>query len=232
MHVVIVEDEPIVANRVQRLSTEILGDKLGKLKWFNNVDDALDYIDKQPIDLMLLDLNINGRDGFELLKTAVAGAFQTIIISAYAEQAIKAFEYGVLDFVNKPFSKVRLQRALNRFLDHESKADHKAKYLAIKQHHGIELISIKDIIYLQGANIYSDVILNNATRYLHDKSLNKLMMILPPTFERVHKSYIVNMTNIKRLNTHKGSKNDLELINGEIVPVGRTYYKNVQQYYN
>ena len=46
---------------------------------------------------MLLDLNINGRNGFDMLKSAVAGAFQTIIISAYSEQAITAFEAGAAD---------------------------------------------------------------------------------------------------------------------------------------
>lgn len=231
MHIVTVEDEPIVAQRVQRLTTELLGDKLSKLKWFNNVDDAQDYLAEHPIDLLLLDLNINGRDGFEVLKTAVAGSFQTIIISAYAEQAITAFDYGVLDFVNKPFSKSRLNRAFERFLDSETRVVNKTKYLAIKKGNALELIDIDDIRYIQGANIYSELVLNDGETYLHDKSLSKLMIILPPIFQRVHKSYVVKMSDIKRMVTHKGSKYELELKDGVIVPVGRTFYKAVQAYF-
>jgi CheY-like chemotaxis protein len=116
MHIVTVEDEPLLAKRIMRLTHELLGEKLTKLKWFNNINDAEDYLADNPIDLLLLDLNINGRNGFDLLKMASTGGFQTIIITAYAEQAISAFEYGILDFVNKPFSKVRLQKALDRLM--------------------------------------------------------------------------------------------------------------------
>ena len=51
MHIVTVEDEPIVAKYIVRLTNELLGEKLTKIKWFNNIDDALDYLADNPIDL-------------------------------------------------------------------------------------------------------------------------------------------------------------------------------------
>ena len=69
MHIVMLEDEPIVAQRIERLTRELLEDKLSILKWFNTVDAALDYLAEKPIDLLLLDLNLSGRDGFEILKS-------------------------------------------------------------------------------------------------------------------------------------------------------------------
>ncbi len=116
-----------------------------------------------PIDVLFLDLNLNGKDGFDLLKTSVSGAFHVIIISAHTEQALKAFEYGVLDFVGKPFNKERLARALDR------------------------------------------------------------------VFERIHKSYIVKMSTVAGLLIHEGSRYEVELNNGLMLPVGRTRYKGIKE---
>ena len=115
MRVVIVEDEPTVAGRIKRLTEKILAAELTALIHFDELDEALDYLSSHPIDLLLLDLNLHGRDGFEILANTVSGSYHTIIISAYAEKALKAFEYGVLDFVAKPFSTARLRKAFVRY---------------------------------------------------------------------------------------------------------------------
>ena len=90
------------------------------------------------IDLLLLDLNLHGKSGFLALENAVAGSFQTIIVSAYADQAITAYEYGVLDFVNKPFSRARLEKALNRFLNSDYIPVNQTRYLSIRKNAGIK----------------------------------------------------------------------------------------------
>ena len=92
MHILIVEDEARIARRLERMCCAILGDSAASVTLAGTLSEAMALIINNPVDLLLLDLNLSGDDGFELLRQAVAGSFHTIIISAYKEQAITAFE--------------------------------------------------------------------------------------------------------------------------------------------
>ena len=190
MNILVVEDEDTVAGRIVRLSKEILTKDLTQISVFHTLDDAQEYLASHPVDLLFLDLNLAGRDGFQLMEEAVAGAFHTIVISAYAERAIEAFEFGVLDFVAKPFTKSRLEKALSRYTS--SFRQQQTKFIAIKRNDVIEQVPLDQVMYCRGANIYSEVVLKNGETRLHDKPLSRLQQLLPEHFERVHKSYIVN----------------------------------------
>ncbi len=229
MHVLIVEDESRIAKRIERMTFDILGDNLRSIKHIDNIQEALKFINSSTLDLVLLDLNLNGNNGFQLLTTAVSSSFHTIVISAYKDQAINAFEYGVVDFVPKPFNKDRLQQAFDRLIAKKNPAYDKIKYLAIKKKGQIQLIPIKDVLYLKGAGTYTELFLANGTKELHDKSLEKLEKLLSFSFERIHKSYLVKMAEIKGIIVASGSKYRAELKNGELIPIGRTKYKDIKK---
>jgi two-component system response regulator LytT len=229
MIVAIVEDEALIAHRIERLAKEILDKKLTKIIVKNTLSEARRYLFEHPVDLLLLDLNLHGKDGFELLKQAVSGAFHTIIISAHTDKALEAFEYGVLDFVGKPFSRERLKKALMRFENTEKKNAFPTKYVAVRKSGKLLLLDVDEIRYIKGADIYSEIVLKNGHIELHDKSLQKLDAILPSNFFRTHRSYIVNMQCVKSFSTLGGSKYCLELSNDEILPVSRTKYKEIKQ---
>ncbi|MFC1493134.1 LytR/AlgR family response regulator transcription factor [candidate division KSB1 bacterium] len=230
MIIVIAEDEPLVAERIERLTKEILKEKLTKILVKNSLPDAMDYIFEHPVDLLLLDLNLHGKDGFELLKHAVSGSFHTIIISAHTEKAIEAFEYGVLDFLGKPFTIERLEAALSRFENIDTKNKYPTKYIAVRKNGKLLLIEVDKITFVRGAGIYSEIILRDGTIELHDKSLNNLDTILPSNFQRIHRSYIVNIQSAKSFSSLGGSKYSLQLLNGEVLPVSRNKYKEVKKF--
>ena len=242
MHIVIVEDEPLIAQRIKRLTLEVLSKQQPKIVCFGDIDDADDYLRENPIDVLLLDLNLMGRDGFELLKTNVAGAFHTIVISAYADKAVVAFEYGVLDFIAKPFDLERLKKAFNRLLENSQRNHSGCRYLSVKKLGAIELIEVSNISIIQAEGHYSllhlyskeTVIENNlgSTTYLHNKNIEKIMQLLPMNFLRVHRSYIVNMNNVKKINIKEGSRYTLQIGDNLEIPVGRTKYKEVKEYFD
>ena len=68
MHIVIVEDEPIIAQRLKRQIGEILEAEKPSINWFDDIEDANEYLTQQSIDLLILDLNLHGENGFDLLK--------------------------------------------------------------------------------------------------------------------------------------------------------------------
>jgi two-component system, LytTR family, response regulator LytT len=228
MRLLIVEDEPLIAHRIERFCRAILGDSLDHCSVAATFDEASARLAEQPIDLLLLDLNLNGRDGMELLRTSVAHSFHTIIVSANIEHALRAFEYGVLDFVPKPFTQERLTQALQRATDTTSRAVHGAKHLAVRKQGRVELVSVDDVAYIQGAGNYSELVLADGRRQLHDKTLEKLEAVLPPDFVRVHKSFLVRFGDIRALHAHEGGHYEAELKQGMRVPVGRTRYKELR----
>jgi two-component system response regulator LytT len=182
------------------------------------------------VDLLLLDLNLSGRNGFELLHRAVAGAFHTVVISANTDRAIEAFDYGVVDFVPKPFSRERLARAFERALRAEEGAGRgAATTLAVKKRGAIVMVPIAEISYIRGAGPYSELVIRRGTVELHDKSLDALMCVLPPSFHRTHKSYVVPLADIDTLLVHEGTRYELVLRSGERLPVGRSRYQALRQ---
>lgn len=228
-NILIVEDEATIAERIRRLGIAILGRASFAFYIKENIHDAFAFIQNNNIDLLLLDLNLNGEDGFEILKKAVAYDFHTIIISAYDDQAIRAYEFGVLDFVSKPFGKDRLQLAFNRWLDQHSKARHFIKYISITSKGINRMIPLEDVLYIKGAGAYSELFLKNNTKVLHSKSLEKLQQLLPSTYERIHKSYIVDFQYIQRIIIYPGGRYEAELFNDVVLPVSRSRYKGLKK---
>jgi len=228
MDVLIVEDYPQVAKRVARLTRDILDQTLTSLKCVNHYREAEAYLERYPVDLLLLDLNLGGDDGFNLLKKAVARSFQTIVISASGERALEAFEYGVLDFVSKPFNKERLEKAFSR-LSGTSHEGPPLSYLAIKDGQRIQLLNIQDVIFIKGAGNYSELHLKDGRIALHEKNMDRLTLLLTPHFERIHKSYLAHLSHATSLQSHGGGRYSLEMKNGEALPVGRTRYKALRE---
>ncbi len=188
MNVLILEDEPLIAQGLEREVRAHFGVRLGNLVLHDNVPQALAALAQQQVDLLLLDLNLHGADGYDLLRQAQAAPFQTIIISAHAERSITAFEFGVLDFVTKPFSRERLHKALQRYTGRHTEA----ASLAVKKRGALEWIALADIDHVQADGHYSNIVLRSGEQYFHDLPIDKLMALLPPHFLRVHRSYIVN----------------------------------------
>lgn len=228
MRILVVEDEPLIARRVQQFCRRILGDRLETLASVGSFDAARAYLAEKPVDVVLLDLNLSGQDGMELLGTYVAGSFHTIIVSANIDQALRAFEYGVIDFVAKPFTEERLAQALERVSNPIGRTPYSARCLAVHKSGRIELINMDDVLYIEGAGKYSELVLVDGRRELHDKTLVRLEVVLPAIFERIHKSYIVRMNAVARLHAFEGTRYEAELKNGIRLPVGRTRYQEIK----
>lgn len=226
MNILIIEDEARIARRIERMLTHIFEREEASIQIATSLESGLSLIQNVSIDLLFLDLNLNGKDGFDILESVVSESFHTIIISAYKEKAIRAYEYGVLDFVPKPFDENRLTKACQRITKKQEKTN-QLKFLAVKKKGKHLLVKAEDILFIKGAGIYTEIYLKNATREIHSKSLENLNMILPSNFERIHKSYLVDMNQAKGIISEPGSKYSLELQNGEILPVGRTKIKEL-----
>jgi two-component system, LytTR family, response regulator LytT len=229
MRIMIVEDEVVVARRVEKFCREILGEELKSIRICGTFDAASAAMDESPVDVLLLDLNLSGDDGMELLASSAARSFHTVIISANTDQALRAFDYGVVDFVAKPFTVERLTQALRRVSDPDGRSVQAARCLAVRKQGRLHLVPVADILYVQGAGDYSELVLANGRRELHDKSLERLRTVLPATFERIHKSFLVRLSDVVTFQPLEGSQWRVELKSGVTLPVGRTYFRQLRE---
>lgn len=229
MNILVVEDEARALKRLVRLVHSILGDKVELLETATDLSEAEDLINTSSFDLLLLDLNLNGEDGFETLKSVAAEPFHTIIVSAHHDRALEAFEYGVLDFVPKPIRESRLKNALARLEGPAKKKEEGVKHLSVRHQRTIELIPVSDIHYFKGANDYTEIRLRDGKTHLYEKSLNAIELLLASDFIRIHRSFIVPVRDISAIRSSPGSRYFVELKDTTELPVGRTRIDKVRR---
>lgn len=228
MKILIIEDEARIAHRLQRMTAEFFVNKPINITICDSLQKGVEQIAIQQPDLLLLDLNLNGDNGFDVLEQMVAAPFHTIIVSANIDKAITAFAYGVLDFVAKPFDQERIFKALTRFVSPVLKQNEGIKYLAVKRAGQVRFINIEEVVYIKGAGIYTELHLKNGQNELHDKSLELLQQLLPNQFERIHRSYLVNFQQIEKIFINPGTRYSALLKTREILPIGRSKYKELK----
>ncbi|HVE72711.1 MAG TPA: LytTR family DNA-binding domain-containing protein [Thermoanaerobaculia bacterium] len=225
MKIAIVEDEAVVARRLARMVHDIVGEQ-GSIKVATSVPDAVELIQATPFDLLFLDLRLHGKDGFQLLEQAVALPSQTIVVSGHDEEAVRAFDYGVADFVAKPWNEARLRRAIGRATGGDLSTHRRAQRLVIRKAGELQTVDVADLLFVRGADDYSELHLADGSVHLHEKSLTALARMLPVRFERVHRSFIVDLTRAKAFRTV--SERPFLVLHDDagdetLVPVARSY---------
>ncbi|MGH1364179.1 MAG: LytR/AlgR family response regulator transcription factor [Calditrichia bacterium] len=225
--ILLVEDEMRAAKRMMRLLEEHFPEEFS-ITHHQDIHEGIAWLKDNEIDLLLLDLNLNGESGFDVLKNTVAESFQTIICSAYTDKAIEAFEHGVLDFIPKPLMASRLKQGLDRYFGTRG-PEHEMQLLAVKRAGEIKMLPLERVDFIKAAGHYSELHVDTGKSVLHDKSLEKLERLLPIHFRRIHKSFIANLNSIEKLKSYPGSKYEAKMRNGETLPIGRHRYKELKQ---
>jgi len=223
-----VENEPREAQDLERLCRAILADGLRLFVVADSLGAASARLGEVAFDVVLLDPQPLRSKGPDLLSAWSLHAHQTIVISGQTDLALKAFECGVLDFVPKPVSQDRLARALRRVPPPPGPAVAPPPFLAVRRMGRIDLVALDDLVYVEGADKYSELVFANGQRDFYDKCLGRLEATLPRSFVRIHKSYLVRFAMVSRLRVLKGSRYFAELKNGLRLPVGRSRYETIK----
>lgn len=221
MNILIAEDEAPAARRLERMVRDRIGPRIGALAVAATVEEARKALATSRVDLLLLDLNLNGADGFSILGSAQRPPI--IVVSANSSRAIDAFDHAVVDFVAKPVSAERLGLALDRALDRTRPPA--GASLAVRSAGRIDLAAFADIVALSGADDYVEVALADGRRFLHDTRLQELERRLPPGFVRVHRSHIVNAAHVRTLRILPNRRRVLVLSGETAIPVSRSRAK-------
>lgn len=232
MKILIIEDEPPIAEYISELCRSILKNQLQSIHSVYTFEDGKKYIKSNRIDLCLLDLNLNGKNGFDILHESVSDTFHTIVISAHIDQAIEAFQYGILDFVPKPVKAERLQDAFERFNGKLIlKDEHKLKYIIVSKRNKKYLIPIVEISYFKADGYLIEIHTKKGSKELIEKPLKRLEQILPINFIRLHRSYIANLDFIDYYKHLKGTQYFVSMNDGTSLPLSASGYKKLKKHF-
>ena len=236
MQVVVAEDEPLARKLVRAyLSTHDDTDLVAECATGDALARALT---EAPVDLLILDINMPGRDVFEALATAGIDGSQrpyVVFTTAYDKYAIRAFETNAVDFLLKPFSEMRFATALARVRSRFQSSvpaqpitqliedlGRRPKRLLVPSGTGFVPILVADIDWIRAERDYSRLYVEGRT-YLLSRSLTELESKLDPDrFARIHRSAIVNIDRIREVKPQGSRRYKVTLHDGTVLVLSRT----------
>lgn len=178
---------------------------------------ALPDIEKNDIDVLFLDIHLPKLSGIDLLKLLHQPP-AIILTTAFAEYAVESFELDVLDYLLKPFSFERFLKSISkiqRISNYDNPIIHR-QYIFVRTKNIIQKIEISHINFIEAKGDF--VLLSTANhRYSANTSLQNILSKMGDHFIRCHKSYIVNINAIERINGNR------IIIEKKEIPIGRTY---------
>lgn len=239
--VIIIDDEPlarsVVIEYIQHFPDLIVSQVC------SNGFEGLKAIQQYKPDLIILDIQMPKINGFEMLEL-IENPPAVIFATAFDEYAIKAFEAHAIDYLLKPFNQDRFEKAIKKWREQKnSSADEKQtkqllddvaltapqnQRIVIKDGSKIKIIPVQDIFYLEAADDFVKVFTKEGY-FLKNKTMSHFEQVLDPSqFVRSHRSYIINLQQITRIDPYEKDNHVAILRSGAKVPVSRTGYPRLK----
>lgn len=216
MKAIAIDDEPIALQIIRTHAAKV--PYLELQACFTDAFKALEYLQSNHVDLVFLDIKMPDISGIELYGS-LARKPLLIFTTAYSEHAPAGFEMDAVDYLLKPFSLARFIKACNkahelyRFRGSEKKPDHfflKTGYEQVK-------VQFDDILYLEAAGNYVTFVLKERN-LLSRLTISEALGLLPSDrFVRVHRSYVVAIPHIDKVERHQLT------IRNTLIPVSEAY---------
>jgi two-component system LytT family response regulator len=202
---------------------------------------ALEMIRALAPDLVLLDIQMPGLTGFEVIDSFGSGNFPYVIfVTAYDEYALKAFEIHAVDYLLKPFTEERLVAALEHFRSRRNSSqeiigllqslrspDTRLERVLIRDGERIVPVRLEDVLRISAEEKYVRLRLAKKT-YLYRTPLSALVERLDPRrFVRVHRSEVLNVDYVAELQPWSHGDYMIVLKDGTRIPLSRTYRERV-----
>lgn len=218
-NVLIVDDE--------FLARKLLTEYVSKVDFLHLVDTcpdatkAMEILNNENIDILLLDIQMPDLSGMDMLKL-INNRPAVILTTAYSEYAVDAFSLGVVDYLLKPFDYARFMQAINKAVSlktniQEYTSDSSSDYMMIKADYKLYKVNYDDLLFIEGQHEY--VTFHTTTKRITALySLRNLEETLPKDkFVRTHKSFIVSIKNIEDIDKTNVT------VAGNKIPIGASY---------
>jgi DNA-binding LytR/AlgR family response regulator len=229
IRVIAVDDESLALDIIEMYckSVEFLSYDRG----FTRTSDALQYLENNPVDLLLLDINMPSISGIDFFRS-LQHKPMLIFTTSYSEYALESYDLGAVDYLLKPFTLERFEKAVQRANEvytltrHASDAE-KAKFLMLKAEYGVIKVALANILFIEGLDNYLKIHLEGQPPVVIRMTMKSLMEKLnEKEFLRVHRSYIISVNRVESI------KQKMITIAGEEIPVGKNYEESLKALFN
>ena len=240
MHkVIIIDDEPLAREIVKEYVQKF--PDLQLMAECNDGFEAVKAISEYKPDLIFLDIQMPKISGFEMLELLDEPP-AVIFTTAFDEYAIKAFEANATDYLLKPFSQERFDLAVNKYLAQKKDdkrvvktlvdsvaKDMQLQRIVIRDGNKIRIVPLHEVIMLEAADDYVKIHTAKGA-FLKKRTMQSFEENLPSSqFVRVHRSYIVNIAQITRIDPMEKENHVALLKDGPTVPVSKAGYQKLKQ---
>lgn len=219
MNCLIVDDEEMSRNVIKHFIEQTTF--LNLVGVCNSALEASNFINKEKIDVLFLDIEMPEMTGYELIDTFLDTPIQIILISGKKEYAVEAFNYDVADFILKPLVYSRFLKAvskaqgrLNQFNTTEIRLP---KELYVRSDSKVVRVEYNDITHVEALADYVIVYTQDQKLIVHATMKGFQSRLPQDRFVRVHRSYIINVEKIEFI------ENLFVIINKKHIPIGASY---------
>ena len=238
MKVIIIDDEPLARSIVKEY-----------LQSYTDIDivaecgdgfEGMKAIVQYEPELIFLDIQMPKINGFEMLEL-IENPPAVIFTTAFDEFAIKAFELNATDYLLKPFSKERFNKAVQKYLNKSSvslpqsvietaaQSPGQQNRIVVKDGNKIKIIPVNQIHYLEAADDYVKIVTVEGS-FLKKRTMNFFEQSLGIyQFVRIHRSYIVNTQLITRIDAYEKDSHLVLLNTGAKLPVSKSGYTRLKE---
>lgn len=223
----IIDDEHIAHDIIKNYC-----DLLPNMQLMKNCYDGLEafeYLNKNDVDLIFLDLNMPKLKGFDFLKT-LKNPPKVIVTTAYKEFALEGYELNISDYLLKPFGFERFLKAINKTFSASniqeivpSKNNTISKRIFIRSNKKYIQIEIDAILFIEASGNYTKVITKLEIITVREKISSVLDVLPKEDFLQVHKSFAVAPKHIKSIEGNR------IFISDHIIPIGKFFRTNIVQ---
>lgn len=223
---IIVDDEPLAGNIIRDYIEQI--PQLELVSICNSALEAFQEIHQNQIDLMFLDIEMPEMTGLDFLKS-ISHPPDVILTTAYRKYAIESYEVDVTDYLLKPISFQRFFKSITKYLEKKVSTqkdlpatvtiEHKGSMFVYSEKKNVK-VYFKDILYIESIKDYIRIHTSDKNIISKD-TISRYDGLLPHSFLRIHRSFIVNKEKITAFTNH-----DVEIGSKEL-PIGISYKKEV-----
>lgn len=221
----VIDDEPLagrlIASYIEKIPFLVLAGVYGSAR------EAVKSIIDGDVDAVFLDIRMSQLSGMEFARIIPKGV-QIVFVTAYSEYAIDAFRVGATDYLVKPVSFEEFSAAAVRIKERFDSTNIPAAAdgrLLVKVERGMTQISTDSIVMIEGLKDYVKIYLDDASTVVTLSSMKGIERHLPERdFMRIHRSYIINVSRIARIDRQK------VIVGGREVPIGDSYRQVLSMY--
>lgn len=208
LKVLIVDDELLARARLRTLLGDCSAPTASVEAEAANASQAMEWLQRQPVDVALIDIHMPGADGLSLAQSlrTLPNPPAVVFVTAHAEHAVHAFELDAVDYLTKPVRLERLQAALQkveRLMQSERRLapDFPQEVLIIQDRGRTERVPLAQVLYLKAELKYITV-RTQAKSYILEGSLNELEEKYPTRFMRIHRNALIAKPAVRALEKH------------------------------